>query len=53
MVNQAAKTDKGQICFMWESKNGTYWAKVSYWIGTGYQSVERQVDKDTYELWTC
>lgn len=36
---------------MWEGQNNTYWAKVRYWIGTGYQYVDYQVDKDTFELW--
>jgi hypothetical protein len=42
--------DNGKVSYMWEGKNGTYWALVAYWIGSGYQYVERQVDKDTYDL---
>lgn len=44
-------SDKGQIVTMWRGKNGTYWCLMRYWIGTGYQTVERQTDKDIYELW--
>lgn len=43
--------DNGKVLFMWEGKNNTYWCLMQYWIGVGYQKVERQIDKDTYELW--
>ena len=45
------KSENGTIRYMWEGKNGTYWALYSYWVGTGWQNVEREVDKDSYELW--
>ena len=43
--------DNGKVLFMWEGNNGKYFALVSYWIGTGYQNVEREVSKDIYDLW--
>lgn len=51
MITQAAKSDKGEIRYMWEGKNNTYWALIIYWIGTGYQSVEREVARNIYEGW--
>ena len=41
----------GKIVNMWEGKNDTYWALIQYWIGSGYQYVERQTPKESYELW--
>ncbi len=51
MISQQAKSDKGEVKHMWEGKDNTYWALVSYWIGTGYQNVERKVSRSVYEGW--
>lgn len=45
------KEMNGKVIMMWAGKNNTYWCKMQYWVGNGYQYAERQVDKDTYELW--
>ncbi len=42
----------GKVVFMWKGQNNTFWCKMAYWIGTGYQYVEREVDQDVYELWS-
>lgn len=51
MISQQAKSDKGEVQYMWEGKGNTYWALVSYWIGTGYQNAEREVSRSVYEGW--
>ena len=38
----------GKIVMMWEGNNGTYWCKMQYWIGVGYQYVDYQVDEGAY-----
>lgn len=40
-----------KVVSVWKGKNGTYWAKVSYWVGTGYQYVEREITQGCYEGW--
>lgn len=45
------KNGQGEIVMMWEGQNGTYWEKVRYWVGVGYQYSDRQTSKDRYELW--
>lgn len=42
---------EGKTVQMWEGKNGKYFALIQYWIGVGYQYVERETTKDAYELW--
>lgn len=50
-MNTYKESSKGTVVSMWEGKNNTYWALISYWIGVGYQNVERQVAQNTYEGW--
>lgn len=45
------KQSEGKVVSMWEGKNSTYWCLVQYWIGTGYQYVERQCSQEAYEVW--
>jgi len=45
-------SDRGKVLYMWEGSEGHYFAMVQYWVGVGFQNVEREVDRDTYELWT-
>ena len=42
---------RGKVVNMWEGKNDTYWCLMQYWVGTGFQYVEREVSKERYELW--
>jgi len=51
MNNSPAKSENGQVQYMWEGEKNTYWALISYWIGTGYQNVEREVSHNVYEGW--
>lgn len=44
------KQSEGKVVSMWEGKNSTYWCLVQYWIGTGYQYVERQCSQEAYEV---
>jgi hypothetical protein len=39
---------KGTITKVWQGKNGTFWATVDYWIGTGWQSVTKQIPENVY-----
>lgn len=47
-----ATQTNGKVVNMWKGKNNTYWALVQYWIGTGYQYVEREVNAEVYEVWS-
>lgn len=47
-----ATQTNGRVVKMWQGKNNTYWALVQYWIGTGYQYVEREVNAEVYEVWS-
>jgi hypothetical protein len=42
----------GKVVNMWQGKNNTYWALVQYWVGVGYQYVEREVSEEVYEVWS-
>ena len=42
---------KGKVVFMWKADSGKYFAKMQYWVGTGYQYVEREVTQGAYEGW--
>ena len=41
--------NKEKINFVWAGKNGKFFAHVSVWIGTGYQSFEREISKSVFE----
>lgn len=47
-----ATQTNGKVVNMWQGKNNTYWALVQYWIGVGYQYVEREVSAEVYEVWS-
>ncbi len=42
---------KGTVDYCWEGKNNTYWCVMSYWIGTGFQRVEREITESFYKSW--
>ena len=42
----------GKVVNMWQGKNNTYWALIQYWVGVGYQYVEREVSEEVYEVWS-
>ena len=47
-----ATQTNGKVVSMWQGKNNTYWVLVQYWIGVGYQYVEREVSEEVYEVWS-
>lgn len=47
-MNASNKFD-GKIEYVWAGKNNTFWALVSYWVGTGYQRVEMQITKSVFD----
>ena len=40
--------DNGKIEYVWQGKNGKYFALISYWIGTGFQRVEREISEPVF-----
>ena len=40
--------DNGKIEYAWQGKNGRFFAIISYWIGTGFQRVEREINESVF-----
>lgn len=39
---------EGNVVSVWQGKNGTFWCLMQYWVGTGFQNIEREIDESTY-----
>lgn len=42
---------EGEVVAVWNGKGGTFWCLMRYWIGTGYQYVEREITETAYNLY--
>lgn len=40
---------EGKVTMVWRGQTGKYFAIVEYWIGVGFQRVEREIDQATFE----
>jgi hypothetical protein len=40
--------DNGKVVMVWKGNNNTFWCLMQYWVGTGFQSCERQITHHQY-----
>jgi hypothetical protein len=45
------KYDFTNVTKAWSANSGKYFCTKKYWIGTGWQTVDIEIDKETFERW--